>query len=156
MSLILSGDAGVTFPNSTVQASAGVVLQVVQGTYTVQQSTTSTSYVASNISASITPKYATSKILIEVSLNAYATTGGGGYGFYTIYQNSTNVGTGTNACFACTVNPAVDNSMNLRYLDSPATTSAITYAVYYKASSGATAYTTTQGVSVITLSEIAG
>ena len=41
MSLILDGTAGVTFPNSTVQSSSGVVLQVVNATYstTVSNST---------------------------------------------------------------------------------------------------------------------
>jgi len=33
MSLILDGTGGITFNNSTVQASAGSVLQVVNATY---------------------------------------------------------------------------------------------------------------------------
>ncbi len=44
--------------------SAGTVLQVVNATYSTQLSTTSTSYVDTGLSASITPTSATSKILI--------------------------------------------------------------------------------------------
>ena len=42
MSIILSGDNGVTFPNSTVQASAGSVLQVVSVTKSDNFSTATT------------------------------------------------------------------------------------------------------------------
>ena len=45
MSLILDGTNGLTFNNATTQASAGVVLQVVNATTTTQVSTTSTSFV---------------------------------------------------------------------------------------------------------------
>ena len=138
-----------TLPDAN--APSGSVLQVVQGTYTTQQSTTSTSYVASSITASITPSSSSNKVLVEVSLNGVAS---GGATYYTIYRDSTNLGSGTNSCLAITTYVASDNSISMRFLDSPATTSSTTYTVYYKASS-ATAYTTVQGCSVINLSEIA-
>ena len=156
MTIVLNGSVGI--PASSLSgvipdanAPSGSVVQVVQGTYTVQQSTTSTSFVASGIAGSITPSSSSNKVLVEVSLNGVTTSASC---FYTIYRDSTNLGIGTNNCFAVTSSTAGDNSINLRFLDSPGTTSSVTYTVYYKVSSG-TGYTTVQGGSVITLSEIA-
>ena len=68
MTMIIDGTNGLTFNNATTQASAGQVLQVVQNIYASYSSTSSTSYVDSGLSASITPKFSTSKILVMVSL----------------------------------------------------------------------------------------
>ena len=62
MSMIIDGTNGLTFNNATVQASAGQVLQVVNATYGTAASTSSASFVDSGMSATITPKFATSKI----------------------------------------------------------------------------------------------
>ena len=62
MTTIIDGSAGITFPNSTVQASAGQVLQVVNATYSTSTGTSSSSYVDTGLTASITPKFSTSKI----------------------------------------------------------------------------------------------
>jgi hypothetical protein len=133
-------------------APVGSVIQVVQGTYTTQQSTTSTSFVASGVAASITPSSSSNKVLVEVSMNGVTTTGGC---FYTIYRDATNLGSGSNSCFAVVSASAGDAPLSMRFLDSPATTSSTTYTVYYKVNTG-TGYTTPQGVSIVTLSEIAG
>jgi hypothetical protein len=70
MSLILDGTGGITFNNSTTQASAGQVLQVVSAQETSSTSTTSGSYVdMGTLSATITPKFATSKILVSLSFS---------------------------------------------------------------------------------------
>ena len=158
MAFTISGTSGInlgTQPLAGVlpdaNAPSGSVIQVVQGLYIVQQSTTSTSFVASGITASITPSSTSNKVLVEVSFNGVASSA---TSFYTIYRDSTNLGSGTNSCFATLVYVASDNSVSMRFLDSPATTSSTTYTVYYKASSGS-AYTTVQGCSVINLTEIA-
>ena len=92
MSLIIDGTNGLTFPNSTVQASAGQVLQVVQNTYSTITLTTSTSFVTTGLNATITPKFSTSKILIFVNGVVYTNTNGT-FGYYTIFRGTVS---GTN------------------------------------------------------------
>jgi hypothetical protein len=124
-------------------AGGGKVLQVVQDSTTTQESTTSTSYQTTNLSLSITPSSTSSKILVLLSIQAAAEESGTSSGMvYEIRRNSTQIfesiirhsdgGTGSRAL----VVPASTN-----YLDSPATTSSITYDVRFCAwSSGDTAF----------------
>ena len=84
MSIILDGNAGISFNDSTSQNTsavisgklptaklpAGSVLQVVQATTSTEVSTTSTSYVSAGLSASITPTSSSNKILILVEIIA--------------------------------------------------------------------------------------
>jgi hypothetical protein len=156
MPTIIDGTAGITFPNSTVQASAGQVLQVVQGTYSTQVITTSTSLVDTGLTASITPKFATSKILVIISqagLNIQTATTGVNiqlirgstsiysFGKYTFYSSSTNMNGGISGC----------------YLDSPATTSSTTYKTQFlrQDGSGSVQVQGFSETSTITLMEIA-
>jgi len=135
MSLILDGTAGVTFPNSTVQASAGSVIQVVQATTSTTTSTSSQTFVNTNLTASITPKFSTSKILVLVSGSGTCGNTSGGVGYQILR--------GASIAF----NPSAQDvgghyfysygggnyyPMQITYLDSPATTSALTYKVQIK------------------------
>lgn len=139
MALILNGDTGITFPvvaggTSAVQASSGKVLQVVQATYATTVSTTSTSYVSAGLSASITPTSSSSKILILVEIIAdHRNKTGDTGGDFTIYRNpSTNLFVrGGDTHYD---NGGLNNSSyaGMNYLDSPATTSSVTYEVYMK------------------------
>jgi hypothetical protein len=158
MSLILDGNAGETFPDGTVQSTsaivggkvpytnlpAGSVLQVVQGSLAGTFTTNSTSFVTTGLTASITPKYATSKILAIVSCNQSLAANTGKVAYYTLYRNSTNLaptGSGLNQSFGnlyC-ANSNLFANMNFSYLDSPATTSATTYTVYAGVDSGGNA-----------------
>ena len=158
MSLIVDGTAGITYPNSTVQASAGVVLQVVQGTYaTPQFSTTSTTYVATNLTATITPKFSTSKILAIVSAQMTNTTPGAS-AYSTIYRNSTNLGGGSQSSLQAYYSSSGYQYVScvMEILDSPATTSATTYTVYLKASSNTAYLNDITSTNTIILMEIAG
>ena len=68
MSLVLDGSAGVTFPTgSGIQGAQSKVLQVVSATYATTTSTSSTSLVNTGLTASITPKFSTSKVLVFVT-----------------------------------------------------------------------------------------
>ena len=70
MTTIIDGSAGITFPNgSNAQAAPSKVLQVVTANTSGAVSTTSTSYVDTGLSCSITPLFSTSKILIMVNHN---------------------------------------------------------------------------------------
>ena len=152
MSTIIDGTAGITYPNSTTQTSAGVVLQVVQATKSTEASTNSVTYVTTGLTASITPKFSTSKILIFANGSYY---GAGGNTYYTIYRNSTNLEITVGRGFA-EANYAnnTGTTMALSYLDSPATTSSTTYTIYTK--QNATVYFPVDGsTATITLMEIA-
>lgn len=158
MSLILDGTNGLTFPNSTIQASAGQVLQVVQATTTAQVTTTSTSLVTTGLSVTITPKFSTSKILITAVPNGvYATAGIAVY--FTIYRNGSNIDPTGTGYMTQLYSGASNNTLAcvpFTYLNSPASTSAQTYTLYFYVSSG-TGYMNTNGgaVSSITVQEIA-
>jgi hypothetical protein len=125
---------------------AGTILQTVYTAYTPGNISTNTtgSWVDAGIAAlSITPSSASSKILIGYyNVGGHRNTNGAGNGgsFYTIYRN---IGGGafsnlsdatygiTNNClnFATITD---QNPISYVWLDSPATTSAVTYKPYYK------------------------
>jgi hypothetical protein len=159
MTFIVDGTNGLTFNNSTTQASAGVVLQVVNATYATQVTSTSSTLADTGLTATITPKFTTSKILVIVSQGMLASTGSGDV---TINRAGTDVitfgyGTGLNGSGSTSA-----FYQSLQYLDSPATTSATTYKTRFNRRSGAgTIYAQlndSNGTqqSVITLMEIAG
>lgn len=135
----------------------GCVLQVVQSTFNGVYTCTG-SFASIGLSATITPTYSTSKILIQVSLNdmRYAA---GIYTYATIYRNNTTnlaVGSASNSFTMGENNGYLGfSSGSIVYLDSPASTTATTYGVYAY-SSGTGFINSTGGVCVIILSEIAG
>ena len=149
-----------TIVNADINASAaiagtkltgvGKVLQVVTATDLTQRSTTSTSFVtASNtLSVSITPSSASNKVFIIVNTEAYAS---GIVAVYTIYRGATNIGNGSSGM---TENRLDWSTVSMSYLDSPSTTSATTYQVYWKVGSG-TGYLNNGNTASITAFEIA-
>ena len=89
--LTLSGTGNSTLATT---ATAGKILQVVQGTSTTEDSFTTNSYVASSLSATITPTAASSKILIQSSF--LVDTKANGRQLYLAVYRSLNGGTFTN------------------------------------------------------------
>jgi hypothetical protein len=177
MSLILDGTAGVTFNNSTVQASAGVVLQVVSATKTDTASFSSSTFSdITGLSVSITPKFSTSKFLIIANVNGGWNNGVTKIGIR-LLRNSTAISIGDAAGSRTQVSgvaywPVISYSpcaIGVNYLDSPATTSAITYKFQANAMDNAGSVTINKGgdsdidtvstsrtASTITVMEIAG
>jgi hypothetical protein len=136
MTTIIDGTSGITFPNSTVQASAGQVLQVVNGTNTTRTQTTSASFVASNLTASITPKFSTSKIMVIASVSGYNDSSGT-EAQLTVYRNgSTDVSGGIGLTDLYTGSSDNISNQPILYLDSPATTSSTSYTVYIRRTGG--------------------
>ena len=116
--------------NTFAAAGGGKVLQVLSATDVTTRSSTSTSFVtASNsLSVAITPSATSSKIFVQVSLEAL--TPSGARFFSTIYKDSTNLGD-TNGM--ASIDQSVDGaSVSMTFLDSPSSTSELTYAVYIK------------------------
>lgn len=139
---------------------AGSVLQVVQGTVvTTTTSTSSTTFVTTGITASITPSSVSSKILVfaNTSLDCSAS---GRNALFTIYRNSTNVvdsGSSSGSGFAGAYGDTsrIQIAVGVTFLDSPATTSATTYTIYVRTTSGGIiANPTCNGY--VTVMEIAG
>lgn len=144
MSTIINGtSSAITFPDGTIQntayISAGSVVQVV--TTNLTSAFTSTVHGSwfdiTGLAATITPKFATSKILVMVQLSS----GSGGNNYnrgYSVKRGATQLnlgtyGSGVNGSFSVPTNwSGGDNNVltaPFTYLDSPATTSATTYQV---------------------------
>jgi hypothetical protein len=129
MTFIVDGTNGLTFPDSSTQASAGKIIQVVNSTSSSSFSTSSSTYVSTSISASITPKYSTSKILVSfTSFNIIQN--GNMVAAVTVYRGGTSL---NSVGFSSTYGPTAITSSSTAagtYLDSPATTSSTTYTLY--------------------------
>lgn len=160
MSLVLDGTAGITFNNATTQTSAGVVLQVVNGSTTTQVSNGTTTYSDTGLTATITPKFATSKILIIVNHpECYKSPGNADNSIdMQLLRNSTRIAYlgGSNGYTGTTIYNYFSIGGNT--LDSPATTSATTYKTQFKniVASNLVAVQGDSTTSSITLMEIAG
>lgn len=120
-------------------ASGGKVLQVVYASTSTNVSISSTTYTDTNITATITPSAASSKVLILIGINAQCGITGNIQGFsQKLLRGSTSIfdvdGT-TQAQDSGLVEIGGASSITLiartgfDYLDSPSTTSAITYKV---------------------------
>lgn len=118
---------------------AGAMLQIVQSQFKGIETIASGSYVATSVSASITPTSATSKILVTVVVHVGVT--GGNEGLHgRLYRNGSNIadaigdasGSRDQAWFHCGAHAGGDDcyAATAMYLDSPASTSSQTYTVY--------------------------
>jgi hypothetical protein len=153
MAMVIDGTNGLTFNNATTQNSGGKVIQVVNGFSQSQSSTASASYVTTGVSASITPLFSTSKILITYQITA-ETSGSSAVTKTTVYRSLTNLATDAMAS-ARNGGNYVDGTMSMTWLDSPATTSSTTYTIYINSSAGTTYWGVNNSVTSITLMEIA-
>lgn len=155
MALILSGDTGV--PASGMPA--GSVIQTVNATYSTQTSTTSSSFVDTGLTATITPQFANSKILIIASQNGLQKSSADIRVQLQLVRNGSNIVYFESEIMFTGGAASQNASSSLNYLDSPATTSAVTYKTQIRigAGSGTIYWNTIASVvctSTITLMEI--
>ena len=134
----------------------GKVLQVVQGstTTTVEHSTT---YADTTLTASITPSSTSSKILVMINQHFYLLGNGGGS--VKLFRDSTAIYTPAQAyAFYINLSDAyLRNYHSYNYLDSPSSTSALTYKTQARELSGSGGAFKTQDdglKSFITLMEV--
>lgn len=115
------GPSGFSYP--------GGILQVIQGTLTTFSTTTSSSFVDTGLSATITPTSASNKILViySASVGSTATVGGA---INQIVRNSTSVWA-SGVSYSGIGNGSLFTLASGTYLDSPATTSAVTYKIQH-------------------------
>jgi hypothetical protein len=150
----------------TAMLGTGAILQVVNAISSTTTTINTNTYTAiTGLTASITPKFATSKILITFTVQGTSAAAVNGFGaaIYKggslLYNPSQTDSTGPYAVFNLSSNAY--GSFSFQYLDSPATTSSITYAIYgrpYNANTGSVVFNSgsSPGSSFITLMEIAG
>jgi hypothetical protein len=149
-------------------AGGGKVLQVVQTSSTTATTVASTSFTDTGLSLSITPSSATSQVLIIVNqaFEVFRDNVNQGHGL-NIVRTSTQVFTQNSDAsggrvWATTLTAPLSirhtGTTAMTYLDSPATTSAITYKTQGKvlttSNSGTVIYQPSSATSVITLLEI--
>jgi len=145
-------DAGVSLTGAALPA--GSVLQVVQAVSTLSFSTSSTTYTATGHTASITPSSATSKVLVvyggnwciqaantQVDVTARSN------------QGATNLGLGT--FYSATASGFTCATLGFTFLDSPATTSSLTYTIHAKEAGLSGTVNTGTEAKTLTLMEIA-
>ena len=181
MSTIINGSSpSITFSDSTTQTTAftgsasqitsgtlpsaqlptGSVLQVVQGTTTTAVSVSNSTLTDTTLSASITPKFSTSKILVIVNHADCYKAGSNANNDITIHllRNSTDIWSFSQAAGYGAPYASIFN-VSGAYLDSPATTSSITYKTQFKNADGNTTVqvqsNSTLSPSTIILMEIA-
>jgi hypothetical protein len=136
----------------------GTILQVVSATTTTYVTANSTTYVDSTLTASITPTSATSKILVIIN-QGFGVSGSGNVGNIKLVRNSTDVQTYGFGIFYTGASDIYGYSSNT-YLDSPASTSSVTYKTQFNRTGGGgttrVQYSDGNGsqVSTITLMEV--
>jgi hypothetical protein len=145
--------AGTIFP-------AGAVLQVVQGTTSAAVSNSTTTYADTGLTATITPKFATSKILVFVSQLTNKSNGATENAVnIKLFRAAVNVGQFIYAQGYTGAATTAYGQIAFQYLDSPATTSATAYKTQFSNNSATAAVSVQPGsvaASVIILMEIAG
>ena len=150
-----AGTSAVTINSSGKVLMPGHVVQVVSNFITTDFNTTSTSFVSSGLSASITPSSTSSKVFVLVSLPSWYI--GSDNAYATVYRDSTNLGNGSVGLMMIYVNATYAPSTT-QVMDSPSSTSSLTYTVHVRSVGGAVTYVSypTYGHFTITLMEIAG
>ena len=167
-----------------VSASAGAIVNVQQAVKLGTQSVTGTSYVLlTGLTIDITPKSSSNKFLIEYHVNGNMLDDAN-HGYLQLYKDGSAItgatadgngsdalGSRTGATSVINTGPNLDGSQltySMKYLDSPNTTSELTYAVYCKSSTSAAVYINRSGrdnnaatfdgrsISTLTVMEVTG
>jgi hypothetical protein len=148
---IVNADISSSAAIATTKLGTGAVLQVVTATDSTQRSTTSASFVtgSNTLSVSITPSSASNKVFLIVHVYVYALDG-----MWTVFRGATNIGNATGGLSGASGNVSIMGAYTK--LDSPNTTSATTYQVYFRATSGTSYLGGNNAEQSITAFEIAG
>ena len=132
--------------------AGGKVLQVVSGTHNAESSTSSSSFVATSLNAAITPSATSSKVAFFMSgIGQIA----GGITVFDLYDGSNYASGGeSRGLTAMEGNANAMRPVSFVGLLSPNTTSAITYTVHFKSSSGTSLFGRADSLSNLILMEI--
>jgi hypothetical protein len=154
-----SGTVLTSSSNLVGVTGVGKVLQVVSATTSTQVSSSTATFVDTGLTASITPSSATSKILVLVQQNGCQKSNGSLNNALDIRLIKDSTSLGTFAAALAFTSTTLENvvASGFAFLDSPATTSSVTYKTDFRSRNG-TASVTVQlasAVSSIVLLEIA-
>ena len=118
---------------------AGHLIQTVTKEVRTSETTSSTSFVEmTGYAQSFTPKFNNSKIILTLSSSVYHNTDNG-HGYITFYRDSTHLSDNNEGIRLFQVGhdgKARWNFMYCTYVDTPNTTSAVTYKVYIRTTTG--------------------
>jgi hypothetical protein len=145
---VLTFATGASAPSWVASAAGGKVLQVVHDDI-VGASSTSTSYVATGLTVTITPSAVTSVILLQVSGGMSYSSAANAYIYTTFYVGAVPAEVSPAGPYERTRMNAYDEAVSHSAvcIHEPATTSATTYYVYFKTNIyGSTAYWTGNSV----------
>jgi len=130
----------------TVQMPEGSIVQVKEVVSTATYSTTSTSYVGTGVVVSITPKFASSKLIIQTSGISDCHTGVGHYITANVYQK---IGSGSYSDVGKVFYQIYGDNFGVSHYGklilTPNTTSTLSYQIYYKSSSSNGVYVNAYG-----------
>jgi hypothetical protein len=158
-----TADRTITFPDSsfTVPTTGGKVLQVLEHNLATSISTTSTSYVASGLTITITPASTASRFLLTLSSGRITASGAGTYAETTFYVDTgsgaaevSDAGSYATYRQCNSVSPTMVVPHSSSMIHAPATVSATTYTVYYKTSAGTCYFNDTVCRVVFTVMEL--
>jgi len=134
----------------------GKVLQVVMGSTGTETTNTSNDWADTSLTVTITPSSSSSKVYIAVSQNELYTTSANVGISVRLLRDSTSICQFANYVSYSSADDFNGESCN--FLDSPSSTSALTYKIQFKPSGGSAMVKaqSNSGVSTITAMEIAG
>jgi hypothetical protein len=133
--------------------SAGGILQSVTDETASSTSTTSTSFVATSLQATITPSSTSSKIIILATAMINNNTANN-WCYGTIYRDSTNLGNAKGMVGVYSQGGDIHGNGSIVWTDAPNSTSAIVYRYYFRAQSGTANFNQQPQKQKITLLEL--
>jgi len=111
----------------------GSVVQVVSESFTTRIASSSSSFVATDISASISPTSANSKIAVFISASGNTNNTDGTDMYYTLVVNNlTNLGHINYGFGAIRSTHRTETPIVVNYVDSPSSTESVTYSLYFR------------------------
>ncbi len=135
-------------------ASGGHLGQVIFASSTTIKSTSSTTFVDTNLTGTITPTATTSRIMIQISSPVLIGTTGATVSVTLARGGSNILGTGGGAELWVEAGSRSFQSCTIVYVDSPSSTSALTYSAQIKTSTGSCQFGDTNYTQCMILSEI--
>jgi hypothetical protein len=163
MALELNGTTGVSLVQNGVitdaNLPAGSVLQVVQGTYSTEVTNTTSSMIDTGLEVSITPISASNKVLVFYTVNCQKNAGNAasGVNFRLLRNGSIILNRTPNMAARSGASEVVSDTVSFNYLDSPSSTSAVTYKFQFKDDTNTSATVQVDSsISTLILMEIAG
>jgi len=148
------GSGNLGFVSSAV---GGKILQVLQHELGTTISTTSTSYVASGLTITITPATTSSRFILQCTGGTCWTTVAGNYAHCTFYVGGVEVSPNGpyEVIKQCnSVSPPMQSPHSMLMIHSPGSVSDQTYTVYYKTNSATTTFNETSARVQLTVTEL--